>query len=294
MKRKVLGLITDGASYMDAAKEKLKAEHGYVNMIPVTCIAHGLHNIANEVRQSPQYNMLYEIMMAVKKFFQNSPKRKNLFHQLNPNSSMPPDFVSTRWGLWIIAVEWYTSVANLKAIEETLMKVPEAAMHNQFDFVDLHKNEEFLRQANEVHSNFGFLKETFKKLQGHYDAVYKITAFKAAIDAIRPLNVEMKKTHKRQIERNFSDYVWGKWELNVGLQTLYKYLFKGNPTKEILNMNDQEKAALKNLETTSTDSERGFSIYGAFYTDRRHKFQFETIQCLMISKCIFNKVSILS
>lgn len=203
MKKKVLIGNTDAAGYMHHAMEKLKNEHGFTNMICVECVAHGLHNIAEGVRQSPQYSELDKAMHAVKHFFKNSPNRKEVFRSLNLTKQPPTDFVSTRWGLWFKAATFYSKLENLQAMKRTVEKVKPAESQALQLLLNLDKNEQVLHQAKDITAKFGFLKQTFAQLQGRNTALYKINLYQKAIDRIKHYNIVMKPTKVLNKQKNF-------------------------------------------------------------------------------------------
>lgn len=66
---KVLLLVTDAAWYMVKAGKKLKLF--YENMIHITCLVHGLHRIAEEVRLN--FPLVNKVISSVKKIFSKAP-----------------------------------------------------------------------------------------------------------------------------------------------------------------------------------------------------------------------------
>lgn len=100
---KVLLLLTDSAAYMLKAGEVLSAI--YPKMLHVTCLAHGLHRVAEEVRNNfPEVNML---ISSVKKIFLKAPSRVQAFREILPGVSLPPEPILTRWGTWLSAALYY-------------------------------------------------------------------------------------------------------------------------------------------------------------------------------------------
>jgi len=65
----VLLFLSDTAPYMVKAGEVLK--NLYSNMIHVTCVVHGLHRVAEEVRS--QFITVDKIISSVKKNLQKNP-----------------------------------------------------------------------------------------------------------------------------------------------------------------------------------------------------------------------------
>ena len=66
----VLMILTDAAPYMKASANSLKVL--YPRMIHLTCLAHGLHRIAETIREN--YQKVDKLISNVKKFFQKHRK----------------------------------------------------------------------------------------------------------------------------------------------------------------------------------------------------------------------------
>ena len=100
---KILLVCTDAAPYMVKAMGGLKIL--YSKMIHVTCLAHGLHRVAETIRsENPEVN---ELISVVKKVFVKAPSRIATFQEMAPNIPLPPEPVVTRWGTWLAAAEYY-------------------------------------------------------------------------------------------------------------------------------------------------------------------------------------------
>lgn len=110
---KVLLLVTDAASYMVKAAKHLKIF--YPNMKHLTCLAHGLHLVAEEVRKS--FPDVDDFVSAVKKIFRKCPARVSIYKEIM-QTSLPPTPVITRWGTWITAAIFHADhFFQLKEVE---------------------------------------------------------------------------------------------------------------------------------------------------------------------------------
>lgn len=105
---KFLLLVTDSAAYMLKAGEALSTF--YTNMVHLTCFAHALHRVAEEIRL--QYPDVNSVISTVKKVFLKAPSRVLLFRDMLPNVPLPPQPVLTRWGTWIQAALYYAQHFN--------------------------------------------------------------------------------------------------------------------------------------------------------------------------------------
>lgn len=113
---RVLLFVSDGAAYMKKCAHSLKSF--YPNMVFVTCLAHGFHRVAEEIRAS--YKAVNQLVASVKKVFKKSPARIATFRDVAPHTPLPPEPVLTRWGTWIKAVLYYST--NIDVVEAVLQR----------------------------------------------------------------------------------------------------------------------------------------------------------------------------
>ncbi|KAL4101229.1 hypothetical protein QTP88_021249 [Uroleucon formosanum] len=105
---KVLLYVTDAAPYMVKSGEALKVF--YPKLIHVTCMAHGLHRVAEAIREI--YQNVDRLISNSKKIFLKAPSRVNTFKEMYPNLSLPPQPILTRWGTWLEAAIYYGKYFN--------------------------------------------------------------------------------------------------------------------------------------------------------------------------------------
>lgn len=77
----------------------------YSKMIHVTCLAHALHRVAEEIRI--HFPNVDELINNVKKVFLKAPSRIQIFKTMAPDIPLPPRPVLTRWGTWLNASMYY-------------------------------------------------------------------------------------------------------------------------------------------------------------------------------------------
>ncbi|XP_077525696.1 uncharacterized protein LOC144137628 [Haemaphysalis longicornis] len=110
---KVLLLYTDAAAYMYKAAHLLKAF--YPQMLHVTCLAHALHRVCEELRK--HFTDVNELIGSAKAVFLKAPSRVRVFKEMLPDVPLPPEPVVTRWGTWLEAVEYYNCYfSDIKAV----------------------------------------------------------------------------------------------------------------------------------------------------------------------------------
>jgi hypothetical protein len=105
-------IVTDAAPYMLKAATGLKML--YPRMVHLTCLAHGLHRVAEEIRVN--YPDVDSLIYNVKKIFLKTSLRVEKFKQEAPSLSLPPMPVITRWGTWLDAAMCYCE--NYSTIEK--------------------------------------------------------------------------------------------------------------------------------------------------------------------------------
>lgn len=108
-KEDVLIFVSDAAPYMVAAARGIKAL--YPNLIHVTCLAHALHRVAEQIRC--QYADVDKFVSNCKKIFSKAPSRIRIFEEKANGIPLPPQPVITRWGTWLNAVNYYNTNKNL-------------------------------------------------------------------------------------------------------------------------------------------------------------------------------------
>lgn len=99
----VLLFLSDAAPYMVKAAKCIQAF--YPKMVHITCVAHGLHRVAETIRG--QFPKIDELISNTKKIFLKAPSRIDLFKNEAPGIPLPPSPVLTRWGTWISACIYY-------------------------------------------------------------------------------------------------------------------------------------------------------------------------------------------
>lgn len=90
----ILLFLSDGVAYMLKAGRTLTSL--YPKMIHVTCLAHGLHRVAETVRSL--YQDVDSLISNGKKIFRKCPSRVVDFHREAPGIPLPPRPIPTRWG----------------------------------------------------------------------------------------------------------------------------------------------------------------------------------------------------
>lgn len=90
--------------------------HFYPKMLHVTCLAHGLGRVAEQIRT--KYSNVNNWISIVKRIFVKAPGRVNSFRNSFPGIPLPPAPIITRWGTWLDACFYYAE--NFHAFEQFL------------------------------------------------------------------------------------------------------------------------------------------------------------------------------
>lgn len=77
----------------------------YVNLLHFTCLAHGLHRVAEKIRD--EFKKADQLISSTKQVFLKAPQRVAIYRQLCPDLPTVPKPVLTRWGTWLSAVAFY-------------------------------------------------------------------------------------------------------------------------------------------------------------------------------------------
>jgi len=113
--------VTDSVAYMLCAGKTLKAL--YPKLIHATCLAHGLHRVAETIRE--EHPIVNKLISAGNKVFLIAPKRVEVFRRSLPGVALPPQPVLTRWGTWLQAASYYFE--NCEGFKKVIEELEEDA-----------------------------------------------------------------------------------------------------------------------------------------------------------------------
>ncbi|KAE9542367.1 hypothetical protein AGLY_003494 [Aphis glycines] len=102
----ILLFLSDAAPYMMKAGRDLKIL--YSKMKHVSCLAHGLHRVAEEIRK--HFPKVDQLISNIKKIFLKYPSRVQYFKEMAPNIPLPPQPVLTRWVTWLKAATYFCNI----------------------------------------------------------------------------------------------------------------------------------------------------------------------------------------
>lgn len=273
----VLLFLSDAAPYMIKCGESLNAL--YSKMIHVTCAAHALHRVSEEVRN--QFGTVDKIVANVKKVFKKAPSRIQIFKNYAPDIPLPPEPIITRWGTWINAILYYCKyyeqirdIVNMLDSNDALsIKVSKKNLMKEYV------------QNNLIYitSNFKVLSESILKLQT------KDMPLVESLSILDNVQTQLKSVHGEPGKKVYEkmENVLSK---NIGLKTLKQIssILSGSITTmdglpEDLTTNDL--IFYKYAPITSVDVERSFSVYKNLLSHNRRSFKLENIKKHLIIQC---------
>ncbi|XP_018496631.1 uncharacterized protein LOC100905696 [Galendromus occidentalis] len=154
---KVLLFVSDAAPYMKKAAAGLKVL--FPNMIHVTCLAHGIHRVCEEIRVL--FPEVDSIIANVKKIFLKAPPRIRVLRATAPNVPSPPEPILTRWGTWLSAALYYAR--HLEDIRRVLEELDESEAAAIKKSKDLLLNTSVKSHLTFIAANFSALPDYIKK-----------------------------------------------------------------------------------------------------------------------------------
>ncbi|XP_036322420.1 uncharacterized protein LOC118736432 [Rhagoletis pomonella] len=203
----VLLFVTDAAPYMVKAGKSINSF--YPKMIHLTCLAHALHRVAEEVRSI--FPVVDGLISKTKKVFIKAPSRKDQFKMIAPGVPFPPEPVITRWGTLLSACAYYCE--HFEAVKNVI---------NSFNSLDaraieeaqlLFSNDELKGQLAYIRANFSCISKTIESLQS------KHLSLEVGVNLIEDLKSKLSTVHGVAANKVYCklNQVLGK---NVGYKSL--------------------------------------------------------------------------
>jgi hypothetical protein len=252
-------------------------------MIHLTCLAHGMHRIAEAVRAS--YPDVDKLISNIKKVFIKAPKRVEIFREKVPDLNLQPAPIITRWGTWIDAVSYYAH--NFKSNKKVIDSLdPEDASSIQI-------SRNFLSQTN-IKEQLAYISTNFKCLSEGINELEK--ADLKLVDSIKIVEniISQIKTSKcsiAELVKNKLYYVLGNDSGYKTVSSIAKVL-RGEDNASIsnldINLTVKEVINLEFSPITSCDIERTFSRYKYLPSDRRRSYTFDNLKMTFITLCNSN------
>ena len=277
LRENIMLFLTDAAPYMVKAASGL--QYFYPKMIHITCVAHGLHRVAEEIRQF--YPKVELLISNVKKVFLKSPFRVQLFKDVAPQLSLPPRPIITRWGTWLNAVNYYCD--NFETLSNVIKKL------DGNESVCVRIAQECFNDIN-IASDLAYIKASFQLLAKTITQLEeKGQPLNTSIGHIVKIGDALKSSQGPIGECIFKKFL-KVFNKNSGFTKISKI-------NDILNGNSSTMASVyeefsptdieffKYAPITSVDVERSFSIFKNLLTDNRRSFTFENLRMTFVVHC---------
>lgn len=268
---KFLILLTDAAPYMIKAGKNLKGI--YPGLLHVTCLAHGLHRVAESVRAS--YKSVDDFVGLTKAIFKKAPARVRVYKEMYPDLPLPPEAVLVRWGTWLEAVEFLGK--HYDAVKSVILSFDENDAECIRKAQEIIRNKIVQAQLADLLVNYTFLAETIKKLEER-----KLSLS----DSIRMLETTSEKLSSCASE--LKDKILAKFRYVLGNNpdldklSLVAATLSGNTTEFDLGMSPDTLASLAYCPLTSVEVERSFSMAKAILDCRRMNFTMDNFEKFLI------------
>lgn len=267
----VLLVVTDAAPYMVKMGKGLSIL--YPNLTHVTCLAHGLHRLAEHIRSI--FPDVDTFINNLKKIFLKSPSRIEVFKRLAPNLPLPPQPVVTRWGTWLRAVEYCSN--NFDLLKIVLAELTKDAA-SIVKCAHLIAKIEMRNDINFITANYGFIPNKIEQIEATTLSLNQsFTIIEEVFKNIENVPGPTGEQITTKIKTIF--------QKNSGLEKLKEInkVLRNEPVQtEIINA-----AHFKYAPITSCDVERSFSQYKNILSDKRLNFTTENLKFYVVTHCNF-------
>lgn len=273
-REKVLLFITDAAPYMMKAAKGLKML--YPKMIHVTCLAHALHRVAEEIRTN--YPEVDKLISNGKKAFKKSPLCVQAFKDAAPSLPLPPQPALTRWGTWIEAAVYYcNNYDTVKTIMNSLDPAESSSVKIMQDLFSCST-----MKADLAYLNFGFLPRKITQLEASGSELSD------ALNIVKYTEQELKRA-KGIVAAKVCEKLVSVLEKNPGFLQLCginEILCRNKPGSDFENeFSPFDLSLFKYAPITSCDVERSFSRYKTILSDNRRGFSFHNLKMHVVINC---------
>lgn len=254
-------VISDQASYMLSALRKMK-EEGVIfpNTKHITCVVHSISNLCRAIQESQTTVNLFT--SNLKKFFKNSPKRKNDFKD-KTGLRLPPFPIQIRFGSWLTCIKYLLEEHRWEKIKKFFL---------EFDVTELHGTT----------GHFESLQRLFKLKKLETDLI-NLSKYTPIAEIITKLEAkDLTKDEQFGLLEQVKNIVKG---------TVYEQKFNSSLDKnpDLISffdtsnsLTDREKRIF--CPITSCEVERSFSVYKSILSDRRRNFLPSNLAMTMIIK----------
>ena len=273
----ILLLVTDAAPYM------VKAGNGltllYPKLIHITCLAHALHRLSEQIRLNfPNVDLL---IANCKKIFIKAPKRIEIFKDNAPYIPLPPKPIIVRWGTWINAAIYYND--NFELVANVLGKLDEEEAASIAITKKLLLLENIRNELIYISSNYGFLPGLIENLEKqNLHICESIVIYEKVWINICSAQGDIAKCIKNKLTAIFNKN--GNFRKIEAIAKIIQGT-NNNCMEAINNLSNKEILCFKYAPVTTSDVERSFSRYKNLLRPNRQLIKDENISLYTIPYC---------
>jgi len=132
----------------------------YSNLIHVTCAAHGIHRIAEKIMDI--FHEINDLINNGKKIILKAPYRIQLYHEMLPNTPLPPQPIITRWGAWLESAIFYAD--NFENFKNVIQNLQEDGVKSIQNCKQILTKSNIINDLTNIKINFSIIVESIKKL----------------------------------------------------------------------------------------------------------------------------------
>lgn len=275
---RLLLLVTDAAPYMKAAGRTLCDL--YPKLTHVTCVAHGLHNVCEYLMV--QYKDVNRLISCGKKVFKKAPNRIELFNEMHPNLPLPPEPITTRWGLWLQGVEYYAKYFS--EFYDVIQQLDSEESPYIEEAQELIKSPTIKNDIAFIYSNFNCLSTALSQLQ---ETNLTLNESLSIIDSVYS-KLESAVGVKSQLIFKKLKNVFAKNEGLSRIRGIFDILNGKNNVEIGIDLSPEEIASFESCPITDCDIERSFSKFNFILSDKRLSFKEENLKQYIIINCFHN------
>jgi hypothetical protein len=246
---KIFLMLSDASLYMTKVGQHLKTY--YKNITHVTCLAHGLNRVAEDIKG--QFPKVTHLINNVNKVFLKSPLSVQLYMEQLPNVPLPPD--PSRSGTWLEAAIFYAD--NFERIKNVILQITDSSTALDTCKI-LVRSIELPQYLRNIKSKYGLVSNLIHKLETQRMTLSESIKIIDTFDRLCIID--------DSIRQKFNDVI----HKNNG----YQYL------KRMNQLNFSVK--FKNAPITFVGVERSFSIDEHIFSDSRNNFLLENFEQLLI------------
>lgn len=273
----VLLFLTDAAPYMVKAGKAIKAF--YPKLVHVTCLAHALHRVSEQVRKC--FPDVDKLVSNVKKVFLKSPSRVRHFREIASDVPLPPEPVLTRWGTWLSACMYYCNHFEvIKSVINSLDREDAASIAISQDLI---AKPELKGSLAYISSNFSRLVTSINYLEKRNETIHSVLSNVSDVQ-------QLLEQCEGEIGKTVSQKMKLVLEKNQGYQIMCKIseILKGeNCDVSVLEeeFSPRDLTSFKYAPLTSVDVERSFSMFRNVLSENRQSFTPKNLEMTIVIYC---------